>query len=184
MSRRSPGRSPSSSSPTSLSPISSIFAIKFWKELERLFLMHFTLKLFWNELGRPFNSFLCCCQNCFTTGRHLFQSFIVFSPQANGFGMLFPGHQMSLNALCCYQWKLEIQKFWKVNAQFLLNFDPNLIISVLTGEQLFKYWRKNICIRYLPKMWYLLAKNLLLVSDKLQIRHTSKLPYAEKKTSK
>ena len=61
-------------------------------------------------------------------------------------------------ALCCYQWKLEIQKFWKVNAQFLLNFDPNLIISVLTGEQLFKYWRKNICIRYLPKMWYLLAK--------------------------
>ena len=29
-----------------------------------------------------------------------------------------------------------------------------------------------------------LAKNLLLVSDKLQIQHTGKLPYAQKKTSK
>ena len=63
----------------------------------------------------------------------------------------------------------------------MLNFVPNMIIPVLTGEKLFKYWRKNIPVTYLSKMGYLLAKNLLLVSDKLQIRHTSKLPYAEKK---
>ena len=44
----------------------------------------------------------------------------------------------------------------KIDSSF--SFDPKLIIPVLTGEQLFKYWRKNICITYLPKMWYLLAK--------------------------
>ena len=70
----------------------------------------------------------------------------------------------------------------KIDSSF--SFDPKLIIPVLTGEQLFKYWRKNICITYLPKMWYLLAKNLLLVSVKLKIWHTDKLPHAEKKTSK
>ena len=56
-----------------------------------------------------------------------------------------------------------------------------MIIPVLTGEKLFKYWRKNIPVTYLSKMSYLLLKNLFLVSVKLQIQHTSKLPYAEKK---
>ena len=66
----------------------------------------------------------------------------------------------------------------------MLNFDPNLIIPVLTGEKLDKILRKNIPITYLSKMRQLLAKNLLLVSVKLQIRHTDKLPHAEKKPSK
>ena len=61
----------------------------------------------------------------------------------------------------------------------MLNLDPKLIIPVLTGGQLFNYWR-NICITYLPKMWYLFAKKMFLVSVKLQIQHTSKLPHAEK----
>ena len=48
------------------------------------------------------------------------------------------------NALCSYPLKLEIQKFWKVKAQFSLNFVPNLKISVLTGKELYKIWGKNI----------------------------------------
>ena len=40
----------------------------------------------------PLTAFLCHCQNCFTTARHVFQSFIMFSPQANGFGVLFHSH--------------------------------------------------------------------------------------------
>ena len=66
----------------------------------------------------------------------------------------------------------------------MLNLDPNLIIPVVTGEKLDKILRKNIPITYLSKMRQLLAKNLLLVSVKLQIRHTDKLPHAEKKPSK
>ena len=66
----------------------------------------------------------------------------------------------------------------------MLNFDPNLIIPVMTGEKLDKIFRKNIPITYLSKMRQLLAKNLFLVSVKLQFQHTSKLPNAEKKTSK
>ena len=31
-------------------------------------------------------------------------------------------------------------------------------------------------------MWYLFAKKMFLVSVKLQIQHTSKLPHAEKKS--
>ena len=50
-------------------------------------------------------------------------------------------------------------RFPQVKAQFLLNFDPNLIFPVLTDKQLFKYWRTNIPITYLPKMGYLLAKH-------------------------
>ena len=84
---------------------------------------------------------------------------------------------------------LEIQfyfllVFWKVNAQFLHNFDQNMIIPALTGEKLDKISRKNIPITYLSKIRQLLVKNLFLVSDKLQIRHTSRLPCAEKKPSK
>ena len=37
----------------------------------------------------------------------------------------------------------------------MLIFYPNLKIPFLTGKKLFKYWRKNISIRYLPKMRYL-----------------------------
>ena len=64
----------------------------------------------------------------------------------------------------------------------MLIFYQNLKILVLTGKQLFKYWRKNIPITYLQKMGYLLAKNLNGVSYKLQILHTTKLPRALKKT--
>ena len=37
------------------------------------------------------------------------------------------------------------------------NFDPNLINPVLTGNKLLKCWRKNITVKYLPKIGYLLA---------------------------
>ena len=57
-----------------------------------------------------------------------------------------------------------------------------MIIPALTSEKLDIIWRKNIHITYLSKMRQLLATNLLLVSVKLQIQHTSKLPYAQKKT--
>ena len=70
----------------------------------------------------------------------------------------------------------EVQKFFKVNTLLLLNFDPNLIIPVVTGEQLFIYWRKNILLPYLPKMRHFFGKKLNGVSDKLQILHTTKLP--------
>ena len=61
------------------------------------------------------------------------------------------------------------------------NFYQNMIIPALTGEKLDKIWRKNIPITYLSKIRQLLAKNLLRVSEKLQIWHTGRLPYAEKK---
>ena len=63
------------------------------------------------------------------------------------------------------------------------NFDQNMIIPALTGEKLDRIWRKNIPITYLSKMRQSLSKNLLLVSDKLQIRHTGKLTYAKKENS-
>ena len=43
------------------------------------------------------------------------------------------------NALWAKQWKQGVPKFVKVKAQFLLIFDPNLKIPVLTGKKLFKY---------------------------------------------
>jgi len=36
---------------------------------------------------------------------------------------------------CVKQWKLRRLKFLKVKAHFLLNFDPNLKIPLLTGQQ-------------------------------------------------
>ena len=42
-------------------------------------------------------------------------------------------------ALWAKQWKQGVPKFVKVKAQFLLIFDPNLKIPVLTGKKLFKY---------------------------------------------
>ena len=44
-----------------------------------------------------------------------------------------------------------------------------MIIPVLTGKELLKYWRKNIPVIYLPKIGYLLAKNLKGVSDHFEI---------------
>ena len=66
----------------------------------------------------------------------------------------------------------------------MLNFDRNLKIPLLAGHQLLKYLGKNVFIAYLSKMCYLLPKNLMGVSDKHEILHTSKLSHAEKKTSK
>ena len=45
-------------------------------------------------------------------------------------------------------------------------------------------FRKNIAITYLSKMWYIFAKIVFLIQDKLEILHTSKLPRANKKNSK
>ena len=64
----------------------------------------------------------------------------------------------------------------------MLIFHKNLKIPVLTGKQLFKYLRKNIPVTYLPKMGYLLAKNLKGVSDHLEIWHTKRFCGALKKT--
>ena len=44
-----------------------------------------------------------------------------------------------------------------------------MIIPVLTGKELLKYWRKNIPVIYLPKIGYLLAKNLKGVSGHFEI---------------
>ena len=56
----------------------------------------------------------------------------------------------------------------------MLIFDQNLKIPVLTVKHLFKYWRKNIFVTNLPKMEYLLAKNLKGVSDHLGIWHVKR----------
>ena len=66
----------------------------------------------------------------------------------------------------------------------MLNFDPNLKIPLLSGEKLYKNWRKNIAITNMSKMWHLLAKNMLLVSEKRKILYTCKSPRAEKITPK
>ena len=63
----------------------------------------------------------------------------------------------------------------------MLNFDPILKIPLLAGQKLSKDSGKNIPVKYLWKMWYWLAKNLLGMSDQLEILHTSKLHHAEKK---
>ena len=49
-----------------------------------------------------------------------------------------PPNVHSFNALCGYPPKLILKKFAKVQAQFLLNFDPNLKIPLLGGEKLYK----------------------------------------------
>ena len=64
----------------------------------------------------------------------------------------------------------------------MLIFDPNLKIPVLTGKKLFKYWRKNIPVKYLPKRGYLLAKNLKWVSDQFENQHAIK--FCSEKTLK
>ena len=58
--------------------------------------------------------------------------------------------------------------------------------SILIQIWKFHPWMKNIGITYLSEMWYILflKKNMLLVSVKLQILHTNKLPRPEKNTSK
>ena len=49
----------------------------------------------------------------------------------------------------------------------MLNFDPNLIITVLTGEKLYKNLRKNIPITYLSKNVAFIGKNLFGASVEL-----------------
>ena len=66
----------------------------------------------------------------------------------------------------------------------MLNSDPNLIIPVLTGKELLEYWWKNILVIYLPKMGYLLAKNLKGVSDHFEIWRALKFCGALKKKLK
>ena len=62
----------------------------------------------------------------------------------------------------------------------MLNFDPNLTIPVLTGENGTeiegKLLQSDIC-KECDIYW---QKNMFLVSVKLEILHTSKLPQAEK----
>ena len=86
----------------------------------------------------------------------------------------------------CLSTQLELSKVFKskglgLGAQYLLNFDPILKIPLPAGQKLSKDSGENIPIKYLLKMWYWLAKNLLRVSAKLEILHTSKLMCAEKK---
>ena len=86
------------------------------------------------------------------------------------------------NALGCHPLTLQISKvFLNVKAYILLNFDPNLIIPLLTGKNSQNIQEKilpsNICKKNV-------AKNLFLVSVKLKIRHTSRLPHSEKKRLK
>ena len=68
--------------------------------------------------------------------------------------------------------QLELSKNLKVKGYFFLNFHPNLIIPVLTGEKL-----SNICLKKYSKPIF--AKNVIFigkkpVSEKVEIQHTSK----------
>ena len=58
-------------------------------------------------------------------------------------------------------------------AQILLNFYPNLIISLLAGAKPLKDNQKNISSKYLSKMDHPSAKNLNRVTDNIEILQTN-----------
>ena len=64
----------------------------------------------------------------------------------------------------------------------MLNFDPNLLIPVLTGEQLYKcaLYKEKYSGYIFVKNVALIGKKLMRVSGKPQILHKNKLHFAQK----
>ena len=79
---------------------------------------------------------------------------------------------------------LGFLKLQKVKAQKLLNFDQNHLKLFGTGEELLKDSGKNISVKYLSKMWYLLSKNMKGMTVKVEILHRGQSDPALQKTSK
>ena len=66
----------------------------------------------------------------------------------------------------------------------MLNFDRNHPKMYGTGEKLPKYSGKNISVKYLSKMWYLLSKNMKGMTVKVEILHRGQSDPALQKTPK
>ena len=85
---------------------------------------------------------------------------------------------------CTMRLSIELENFQilkskgLVFAQFWSKYDNSSADWWKTGQNLKEKYSHHI---FVQNEAVICKKNLLLVSDKLQIRHTSKLPYAEKK---